>query len=282
MGYFLELSKSATSLALSVSELILLVSGIILVVGLIGEHKLPSWHFRYKVYELLVIIGCGGELLADGGIFLFSLRLQSISDHEVSDANNAQLVKVYGNDPEGQNATAPRSVWALNESASLVARIIKAAEEAKLRTAELWSKIQPRYLTKDQRKIVSDGMRRYSGHGFIIASPWVDLEAAQLAGQIKSALNMAGMGLDKSRLYASTLEIRFPIIKSTLPDTTEAVSGPSLSSGIELWGSDTPAVEALRDALCSVGKLHDVRIVKGADIPYRDVVMPVTLVQYSS
>jgi hypothetical protein len=87
MGTLFSLSKSSTATALDVSELILLCFGAVLVAGLVGEYR-ESWKRRIKIFEMLVIIGVAGELLADGGIFLFSKRLQTTSDLEVARLNN--------------------------------------------------------------------------------------------------------------------------------------------------------------------------------------------------
>jgi hypothetical protein len=85
MGTFLPLSKSLSSTALHVSEALLLAFGLLLVIGLIGElAKSPKWSAHLRKFELLVIIGVAGELIADGGIFVFSERLQAISDSEVT------------------------------------------------------------------------------------------------------------------------------------------------------------------------------------------------------
>jgi hypothetical protein len=82
----LSLSKSATANSLNWAEIALLLFGIVLVFGLIGEFS-ERWKHYIKVFELMVIIGVAGELLADGAIFLFSARLQTISDHEVASLN---------------------------------------------------------------------------------------------------------------------------------------------------------------------------------------------------
>jgi hypothetical protein len=90
MGYFFSLfslSKSATSGALNWSELGLFAFGVVLVVGLVGEYKVLPHSRRMKLFEMFVIIGVAGELLADGGIFLFSHQLQVISDSEITEAN---------------------------------------------------------------------------------------------------------------------------------------------------------------------------------------------------
>src|SRR5450432_3305272 len=84
MGTFFSLSKSATSIALGTSEIVLLLFGILLTVGLIGEYaKSERWKRHVKTFEMLVISGVAGELLADGGIFLFSSHLQTIADREI-------------------------------------------------------------------------------------------------------------------------------------------------------------------------------------------------------
>ena len=96
MGTLFSLSKSATSIALDTSEIVLLLFGILLTVGLIGEYaKSDRWKRHVKTFEMLVIIGVAGELLADGGIFLFSSHLQTIADQEIGDlaivAHNAKV-----------------------------------------------------------------------------------------------------------------------------------------------------------------------------------------------
>jgi hypothetical protein len=79
-----SLSKSGTSTALNLSELLLLLFGLLLVAGLIGEYaESDRWKRYVKVFEMCVIIGVAGELIADGGIFLFSSHLQTIADLEI-------------------------------------------------------------------------------------------------------------------------------------------------------------------------------------------------------
>jgi hypothetical protein len=71
-----SLSKSATSICLDASEIVLLVFGIVLVIGLVGEvAKSEKWKRRVRLFELMVVFGVAGELMADGGIFLFSRHL---------------------------------------------------------------------------------------------------------------------------------------------------------------------------------------------------------------
>jgi len=86
MGTFLSLSKSTTSISLDISEIALLVFGVLLVVGLVGEYaESEKWKRYVKTFEMFVILGVAGELFADGGIFLFSSHLQTIADQEIAE-----------------------------------------------------------------------------------------------------------------------------------------------------------------------------------------------------
>src|SRR5258708_39988984 len=83
------ISKSATSTALDISEILLLLFGVLLVIGLIGEYaESDRWKRHVKIFKMCVILGVAGELLADGGIFIFSRHLQTIAEIEI-----AQLTK---------------------------------------------------------------------------------------------------------------------------------------------------------------------------------------------
>jgi hypothetical protein len=75
-----SLSKAATTTALNWSELALLIFGIVLGAGLVGEYRTLEPHTRsMKFFEMLAISDVLGELIADGGIFLFSSNLQTIA-----------------------------------------------------------------------------------------------------------------------------------------------------------------------------------------------------------
>ena len=83
MGIF-SLSKSTASVGLDLSEWALLVFGALLVGGLVIEFRAQHGSRWMKIGEVLVIIGVFGELMGDGGIFLFSRYLQKISDKEIA------------------------------------------------------------------------------------------------------------------------------------------------------------------------------------------------------
>ncbi|MGA8222527.1 MAG: hypothetical protein WB780_12805 [Candidatus Acidiferrales bacterium] len=105
------------------SEIALLLFGVMLVIGLVGEYaESEKWKKREKIFKLLVIIGVAGELFADGGVFLFSAHLQTISDAEVA---------------------------TLNKEAGEARRD---AADAQLHTAKLEQRLADRHVTLEQRK----------------------------------------------------------------------------------------------------------------------------------
>jgi hypothetical protein len=111
MGTLFSLSKSATSTALDTSEIALLLFGILLTIGLIGEYaKSERWKRYVRTFEMFVIIGVAGELLADGGIFLFSSHLQTIADQEIG-----ELTKEAG---DAKDSAKGAAVDAANAGAS--------------------------------------------------------------------------------------------------------------------------------------------------------------------
>jgi hypothetical protein len=49
------------------SSVVLLLSGVALATGPIGKYRLPFWHVRLLLFELLILAGREGELIADDG-----------------------------------------------------------------------------------------------------------------------------------------------------------------------------------------------------------------------
>lgn len=154
MGALISLSKTATSSWLKGSELALLVFALVVVVGLIGENKLPWWHHRLRVFEVLVTIGCGGELFADFGVFLFSRQLENLSNQEIAQ---------------------------LQRDTELVKR-----DNLRLRAA-----IAGRELTTEQQRKIGSALQSFSGKTVRVMSYRGDGEAKRLGLEIGSALGLA-------------------------------------------------------------------------------------------
>jgi len=87
---FGSLSESDTKFWGDVSNVLLIVSAVLVATGLIGEWpESHSWKRRslYKAAKYAVVIGVAGELLADAGVFKAGDRLQEIDGTAIVAAN---------------------------------------------------------------------------------------------------------------------------------------------------------------------------------------------------
>jgi len=127
MGTLLSFSKSTTTVSLEISEIALFLFGVLLVVGLIGEYaESEKWKRYVKTFEMCVIIGVAGELFTDGGIFVFSNRLQTIANQEI-----AVLTKQSGDTKDSAVKAADAATIAKNQSDAAVASAFSALDLAK-------------------------------------------------------------------------------------------------------------------------------------------------------
>jgi hypothetical protein len=156
------LSKHATSVALNISEAALLLFGLLLVIGLVGEYsEKDRWKKHVKVFKWLVIFGVGGELIADGGIFLLSARLQTLADGEIAILQSAVAQETaraesFRSDIANANLRAA-------EAEAETARLSKmAANEANARQ-KIEAKMADRRLPAAQTKILEDCLREHPG-----------------------------------------------------------------------------------------------------------------------
>jgi len=173
MGYFISsLSKTATSTCLSASEYALLLFALIVVIGLIGEHKRAWPHPKYELYVILVAVGCGGELVADGGIFLFSRHLQAIADAElqgaVTKAGDARTSAGKAADAAGSaQENADKAVKDARDAAHSAATVHQEAidlqvaiETERKKRLQFQSAIAPRELTEVRHGSTESGFFR--------------------------------------------------------------------------------------------------------------------------
>lgn len=199
----------------------LLVSGIVLVVGIIGEIRSSEWGVWLKRFEYLVLIGVAGELIADGGVFLFSSHLQTISDHEVAET----FLKASDADE--------RSRTLVKENLLLQADVLRfQADVLRLRKES-----EPRRLTGTQRDAL---IRMLMGtrDSVAILSRVVDTESADFADDLNAALH-DGAHWDTVRIR-NRLSSRYGVSLGT-------VSGTRFSA----------AATRLDRALTAIGIAHD-------------------------
>lgn len=181
MGYFLSLSKAWTESALSWSELALLVFGALLVAGLVGEYRTAEKSKWYKRFEMFVIIGVLGELLADGGIFLFTSHLEMLNALEV-----AALNKEAGQAHERANKL---------ELASEQQR--ERAAKAEVELLALQERLKPRSLSQELRVRLIDTLRASPKKGRVLVTCVAgDLEGCRFSLELRACLEEAGWPLE--------------------------------------------------------------------------------------
>lgn len=183
----LSMSKGTATSALHLSELFVLLFGLLLVVGLIGElAKSDKWKAHLRLFEILVIVGVAGELIGDGGIFAFSERLQTISDAEVARLNkeSAQL---------REKASEADERTSRNEKDA--AQLRQVAEEERLARVRIEERLNWRRLAKRQQDSMKAALRRVAAppSGAIrVVDVFGSTESQSFADEISSVLNSAG------------------------------------------------------------------------------------------
>ncbi len=194
MGYFFSLSslsKSATETAVNIAELIIIVSGLLLAFGAIGEyleehHRLPRWmEWPKLVFIVLVVTSLIGEFLGDAGVFVFSRQLQKIEGTEISDLDKKakgaldKAVTALGNanDAEGKagdastaahqakdvadkaKSAASNALHSARGARSELASVNKDLDAAQKRVADIHEYLTPRALTQTEMDDLRDKLK---------------------------------------------------------------------------------------------------------------------------
>lgn len=232
MGYFLSLSKSATITGLNASEWGLLIAGLVLLAGIIGEYKLPSWHHLLKRFEALVLIGVLFELLFDGGIFFFTSHLQMILDAESAGLSHATAsarqaaaeasrtangfeAKIAASNKEAKQADALAKMYEsqiadsnanAKEADAHAAEARSMAEAERTEQLRLRAIVAPRSLSIEQQRQIVDVCRKFKGHRASVVSYGMDAEAFELGDQIIRSLQTA-LGNDRVQDSRATLVV---------------------------------------------------------------------------
>ena len=178
--------------------------GVFLVVGLIGEYRLPIWHHRIEIFEMLVLIGCGGELISDAGIFTFSEHLQTIQQTRV-----AELSTLAGEASAKAKKALTDSGTALSqakEAGTKSGNAVDTANEANVasgnaqkrvavveKEADLVEYVLSARHIEDEKGIENDLRRDFKGSHIVFASYW-DEESMWLCGQLAKIADKAEVG----------------------------------------------------------------------------------------
>lgn len=251
MGTLFSLSKSATSFDLGVSEIALLLFGVLLVVGLIGEYaKSDKWKKHLKIFEMCVIIGVAGELLADGGIFLFSSHLQMIADAEI-----VELTKEAGDARTSAKGAAAAARFAKEQSDKAVASATsalslardarkeadsfkKAIVSAKEAAARAESKLADRVLTDEQVQSIAKKLKIFGGQTYTVTAYWESKESLGIANRIHASLHLAGWSYSPEGSKSMMLGGVIGVFVYRHPDADESTkqAADSLVSALNVEG----------------------------------------------
>lgn len=245
MGYLFSwarLSKSATESCLDAAEITILLAGLILAYGAIGEYleehgRLPRWMTWSKrprlVFVWMVALSLVGEFAGDAGVFVFSRRLQSISDIEVAalgkqagQANERAKVleaQVKGYDKQiaddkvlvaSSDAASREAVADVSKASARIAEAQKDAAESRKETAQfnetaeremlarinLEKQVTWRTLNDGDCTVLANQMRPFaksmSGRKVNVGSYLGDPEGAIFAAGIIAILKRAGIDFE--------------------------------------------------------------------------------------
>lgn len=257
MGTLPSLSRSATATALHVSELVLFLFGLLLVAGLIGEYS-PRWKSATRAFELLVIIGVAGELVADGGIFLFSEHLQTIEqlrvgklDQEVITAEKAarsasQEAAVAQTSAARAIARASAADRRASQDEREAAELRKLAEDERLARVKIEEAVAWRRLTKQQRTDLGSRLSSFEGQLALTQYNWNDVEAFGFATDIALTLQLARWRVTEP----------LAVLKG-YPGLIALGTNPPLARGVVITSTadkhSQQAADGIRDDVASLG-----------------------------
>lgn len=214
MGYLFSLSKAGSEVSLAWSEIALLVFGALLVAGLIGEYRTADKSKWYKRFEMFVILGVLGELLADGGIFLFTSHLEALNAIEVAALNKeagearktaSEIASQY---KDVDLAIADANARAKAAEAQIAIASAQAAEAneraAKLEAAQSWRVFSPKQAAALTALI--KGCPPIATASLLFDSVVGNPEAKRYGDQISAALSKAGVSSPLSLGLSTCLE----------------------------------------------------------------------------
>jgi hypothetical protein len=145
------------------------------------ESSLGCWEIGEYIATGIVILGCLGEFLSEFTNF-WNVRNDR---HGKDTLGKLSALVLIG----GLAVELVCLVNTNNLSGRIIAGLVNQAAQANKRSLELEAEIQPRYLSDEQQSAIGENLRRFAGRELLIASQWIDAEAARLARQVKTALN---------------------------------------------------------------------------------------------
>ena len=182
-----------SSVGLGISEWALIAFASLVVIGLIGEHKRGMAPSPIRSIRVARGSWVRGEMVADGGVFLFSRHLQKIADAKLGDATlkagAAILDAAHAN--ERAASANERATSAEQKAEGFRAQIAKAESAAAQARLDLAKFKAPRVLNAAQQGKVTSNCKKFPKTPYILlVNP--DAETVGFLGTVESIVDFAG------------------------------------------------------------------------------------------
>ena len=156
------------------------------------EHRLSPWaKIAGALGWLLIIVGVGGECIAEG--FLFKADGLVVKFDEIMLMDTTTKAGTALERAAMAELAARAFQLQIAKANGRAAQLEKEAEAERLERAKLEAIIAPRSLTLDQQQKIADICRKFQGHAALVESYSTDAEASGLASQIIAVLHAAGV-----------------------------------------------------------------------------------------
>jgi hypothetical protein len=278
LSMFVSLSEPATSTWLDISEWFLLICGLLLLIGIFGEYdKLPKRLFPFSeaTFAMLVMLAIAGELVGDGGVFIFSSHLQKLegadiqtlsqkSEAALRDAStaddDAKSAAAVSNDAKSKSDEAEKSagsaqilahearteadsfekdiVTAKQQAATAESHLAEALKQAAYATAELNRLKMPRTLANVDVLVAGLSQFKNTDYKFVMVYP--NDESIDLLKSIDDVLQRAGW----NRQSQQGLNLGVPALNITDPHGKFVVP-EGIDTGVEISADSSEPVDVL-------------------------------------
>ncbi len=201
------------------------------------EHRPSPWaKIAGAIGWLLIVVGVGGECIAEGFLFKADglvVKFDEIVLMDTTTKAGTALERAATAELEARGFQL--QIAKANDRA---AQLEKEAEAERLERTKLEAIVAPRSLSLDQQRRIADACRKFHGqHGVLVKSYATDGEASALAAQIIAALRAAEIAVADS--------------------TGAEITTGGFDIGVHVRAPDTEHefASALADALSTIGKL---------------------------
>jgi hypothetical protein len=255
MGYALLLisfSKPATETALDASEILILLCGLILAIGAVGEYieehgTLPGWmkwSRRPKmVFVWMVALSLVGEFVGDAGVFVFSGHLQTINDGEYAalnkEAGTARRDAGNANKEAGAARTeAANTALRAGKLEKEGATLRKQAEDERIQRLKLQERVAWRTISPAEIASASARLSAHKGVVIAIGTLADNEEAVSFAEDLATLIRVTGWRFLGVQPFGNFGEQRFGMRLTATGDVQTRSAAEDLTTELKRFGFD--------------------------------------------